>query len=319
MEFRLDRHSHLPVVAQLQEQIKAALLVGRLRPGDTLPSIRDVERELGISRNVVRQAYLALKESGILSLQHGKGVVVQKHLDYSHRSATLEKTQRLVQGVLDKSEKLGVVPSAFARFLYQRAIEEETTQPRVVYVDVGEQIAAERAAQISEFWRINVPPVSFDRLAKGNSSGLSRVRKVLTNYMRYDEVRKLVRGRNIEILPLGLVFTERAIAEFSKLPKNSTVLFVFDDADYPRLRLVVDPYKQLLSDPSVQFKTRPMGKVKDLVGLVRSGRYARVVISNRLWERLPKSIRNMRGVIRPELKIDLASLEEARIKAGVIV
>src|SRR5581483_4300750 len=105
MEFTLDKHSDLPVVAQIREQVKIALLLGRLRPGDTLPSIRDVEKQLGVSRNLVRQAYLSLEKSRILTLHHGKGVLVQKHLNYSHKTNALEKTERLVQEILAKAEK----------------------------------------------------------------------------------------------------------------------------------------------------------------------------------------------------------------------
>src|SRR5262245_37855106 len=117
MEFRIDKHANLPLVEQLQEQIKIALLLGRLRPGDTLPSIRDVEAQLAISRNLVRQAYIALEKSGILKLHHGKGVVVQKHLNYSGRTDKLQETEQLIAETLNKAEKIGVLPSAFARYL----------------------------------------------------------------------------------------------------------------------------------------------------------------------------------------------------------
>src|SRR5580698_9044387 len=65
MDLSLDKHSPLPPHAQIQEKIKLALLLGRLRPGDTLPSIREVEKETGISRNVVRKAYLELQTLGV--------------------------------------------------------------------------------------------------------------------------------------------------------------------------------------------------------------------------------------------------------------
>src|SRR5215813_10904518 len=107
MLFRIDKHSDLPLVAQLQEQIKIALLLGQLRPGDTLPSIRDVETHLGISRNLVRQAYVSLENSGILKLHHGKGVAVQKHLNYSSRTDKLQETEALIADTLNKAEKIG--------------------------------------------------------------------------------------------------------------------------------------------------------------------------------------------------------------------
>ena len=319
MQFEFNHHSPLPVVAQLQEQIKIALLLGRLRPGDTLPSIRDVEKQLGISRNFVRKAYLNLEESGILTLRHGKGVLVHKNLKFIQSNPILQKAEVLVQRILSEAEGLGLVPSAFARYLYQRAITWEASSPLIIYVDAGKKLAEERAAKVSSFWQIRVPAISLDELGTMGRDELRTIRKILTNYIRYDEVRSVVKNRKIQVLPLGLAFSESMISEFSKLPRNSSIVLILDDRDHPWLQLIAEPYKRLLSDPSVKFTTKPMSKVKDLARMVRSREYAKVLVSNRLWEQLPESIRHMPGITRPQLEIDLASLEDARIKAGVIL
>ena len=178
--FRLDKHSDLPVVSQLEVQIKIALLLGRLRPGDTLPSIRDVEKQLGISRNFVLQAYRSLEKNGILRLHHGKGVLVREQVSYDHKAGTLQKAEQLAQGILKQAETLGIVPSAFGRYLDQEAIEMKSFQPRILYADVGKQIAAERASYISSFWRMNIPPVSLDELAEMPPEKLRQIMKILT-------------------------------------------------------------------------------------------------------------------------------------------
>ena len=319
IDFRLDRHSPLPTVAQLQEQVKIALLLGRLRPGDTLPSIRDVEKKLGVSRNYVRQVYLNLEQSGILRMHHGKGVMVQENLAYPDKTALTHSADRLATRILEKVQKIGVVPSAFARYLYQRAIEMESSSSPVVYVDVGKQIASERAQKISSLWRMNVPGLSFEEL-KAMTRNHFPPRKILTNYWRFDQVREMVKNlKKVEVFPLGLVFTPKMIAEFSKLPRNSSVVFIFDDRDYPSLQLILQPYKQILTNASVSFTAKPLKKVRDLRALVKSRRFIRVVISNRLWETIPEEIRKMPSVTRAQMEIDPGSLEATRIKAGVIV
>ena len=168
MDFFYDRHSPLPPHLQIQEQVKLALLLGRLRPGDTLPSIRDVEKQAHISRNLVRKAYLALQRSGILTLRHGKGVLVEKHLSYSQRGAIQEQCEGLSREVLSRAEGLGIAPSAFARYLYQRAREKESTQPLLVFVDATQSLAEERAAKIASFWQVNVPGLSLDQIGRAH-------------------------------------------------------------------------------------------------------------------------------------------------------
>jgi GntR family transcriptional regulator len=76
MDFYIEEHSSTSVINQIQEQIKLAVAMGVLRVGDTLPSIRDIEKQTGINKCQIYKAYSALKQSGLLLLTRGKGTVV---------------------------------------------------------------------------------------------------------------------------------------------------------------------------------------------------------------------------------------------------
>ena len=51
IEFRLDRQSGVPAYRQLVDQVRQALRLGILRPGDRLPTVRDVVRQIAINPN----------------------------------------------------------------------------------------------------------------------------------------------------------------------------------------------------------------------------------------------------------------------------
>ena len=53
IEFRLDRTSGVPAYRQLVDQVRQALQLGILRPGDQLPTVRDVVRQIAI-KNIGR-------------------------------------------------------------------------------------------------------------------------------------------------------------------------------------------------------------------------------------------------------------------------
>lgn len=59
------------VFEEIASQVRAQLSTGRLRPGDRLPSERDLAQQLGVGRNSVREALRALEVSGILRLHKG--------------------------------------------------------------------------------------------------------------------------------------------------------------------------------------------------------------------------------------------------------
>lgn len=318
MDFTLDKHSPLPPHAQIQEKIKLALLLGRLRPGDTLPSIRDVEQEVGISRNIVRKAYLELQTLGVLNLRHGKGVLVQKQLVYGGRDSVHEKCEALSRDILSRLREIGVSPSAFARYLYQQAREHETQSPFVIFVDATKSQAVERASNISAIWQVNVPGYSLDELAALPKQELRTIRRVLTNYIRFDQVRRIV-GSLAEVIPLGLTFGEQTVKELGRLPSTSNLVLVLDDQDYPSLSLLIDLYRKLVIKPGTNISALPFTTIKDLRKFVKSDKYDKIIFSNRIWDNIPEELKKLPKVTRPHMEVDLSSLESARIHAGVII
>jgi GntR family transcriptional regulator len=319
MDFMLDKHSPLPAHIQLQEQIKLALLLGRLRPGDTLPSIRDVEKQADINRNIVRKAYLALRSSGILKLRHGKGVVVDKDLRYGENAHISRKCEDLSREILARTRQMGVSPTSFVRYLYQHAREEEVRQPFLLYVDSTQQIAVERAAKISAVWQTIVPGMSIAELKQMELVRVKKISKILTNYLRYDEVVRIINGREPEVIPLGLTFEQTTVREWSAIPSGATVAYVMDDHDYPSLSLILELYRRILLEPSVEITSMPISQIPNLKNFVNSRKYQKVIFSNRVWEGLPDMLKRQSKVTRAHMSVDLGSLENARIRAGVIV
>ncbi len=64
IEFRLDAHSKVSTYAQLVQQVRQAVLLGRLEPGDRLPAVREVAESLAINPNTVLKAYRELELAG---------------------------------------------------------------------------------------------------------------------------------------------------------------------------------------------------------------------------------------------------------------
>ena len=68
MVFRSNPASGVPVYLQLIEQVKHAIDVGALAPGDQLPAIRRVAEDLVINPNTVAKAYRDLEHEGVIEL-----------------------------------------------------------------------------------------------------------------------------------------------------------------------------------------------------------------------------------------------------------
>ncbi|MBB5955123.1 GntR family transcriptional regulator [Saccharothrix tamanrassetensis] len=80
MEFRIDRSSGLPAYLQLVRQVREALRLGWLEPGDRLPTVRDVVAGSGVNANTVLKAYRELELSGLVEARQGSGTFVKAGL-----------------------------------------------------------------------------------------------------------------------------------------------------------------------------------------------------------------------------------------------
>lgn len=85
MEITIDIDDSIPLFAQLMEQIKEAVLSGMLRPGDALPSIRQLANDLGVNNKTVAKAYRLLERDSVVQTKGYRGTFV--HPDARANSA----------------------------------------------------------------------------------------------------------------------------------------------------------------------------------------------------------------------------------------
>ena len=74
--FRIDTGSDVPIYRQLVQQVRRDLMLGRLRPGDQLPSVKDVVDALSVNPNTVVKAFGELEHQGMIVRRQGVGTFV---------------------------------------------------------------------------------------------------------------------------------------------------------------------------------------------------------------------------------------------------
>src|SRR5881275_890913 len=76
IEFHLDGRSGVPAYLQLVQQVRQAVRLGILRPGDQLPTVKEVVTSLTINPNTVLRAYRELDLEGLVEGRRGVGTFV---------------------------------------------------------------------------------------------------------------------------------------------------------------------------------------------------------------------------------------------------
>src|ERR671931_2615265 len=100
IEFRLNDRSGVPTYLQLVHQVRQAIRLGMLQPGDQLPTVKEVVGKLAINPNTVLKAYRELDHEGLVEGRRGQGTFVSRGLtpavptDHAALQSDLERWPR---------------------------------------------------------------------------------------------------------------------------------------------------------------------------------------------------------------------------------
>ncbi len=108
MDIIISNSSGQPIYEQICRQIKGAIAAGKLRPGEPLPSIRSLARDLRISVITTKRAYEELERDGFIQTVAGKGsFVAQQDLELAKES-NLREIENHLSAALELGRQSGL-------------------------------------------------------------------------------------------------------------------------------------------------------------------------------------------------------------------
>jgi GntR family transcriptional regulator len=113
--FHIEDGSGVPVYLQLKEQVLHAISRGRLKPGDQLPTVREVAVNLTINPNTVNRAYAELEREGLLNSRRGRGTFVSEAGKRADVSAQETRLADIARRALGEARSYGFVPKDVLR------------------------------------------------------------------------------------------------------------------------------------------------------------------------------------------------------------
>src|SRR6185437_2379929 len=107
MNFHISTASRLPIYQQLAQQVREAIARGELQPEASLPSVRQLSRDLVINPNTVARAYTELEREGLLVSRPGRGVYVAEPRNDLTRAARDRRLNEQLDHWLTQAVHLG--------------------------------------------------------------------------------------------------------------------------------------------------------------------------------------------------------------------
>lgn len=122
MHIHIEPNNGIPIYEQLVRQIKYAVAEGVVHPGQVIPSVREMAKQLALNPNTVQRAYLQLQDEDVLEALRGRGMAVTdgaKHRCVTDRQSLLAGRleavlHEAIQGGLDES---------MLRSMFEKALE----------------------------------------------------------------------------------------------------------------------------------------------------------------------------------------------------
>ncbi|HEX7064397.1 MAG TPA: GntR family transcriptional regulator [Bacillales bacterium] len=108
MNIILSNRSKEPIYVQIKEQIKQAVMNQTLKPGDSLPSIRKLAKDLQVSVITTKRAYEELEKEGFIESVVGKGSFVAGKTDEWVREQQLKQIDEKLEAAVSKGKVIGL-------------------------------------------------------------------------------------------------------------------------------------------------------------------------------------------------------------------
>src|SRR2546423_4387734 len=101
MFLRVEKGSGVPISRQIADQIATLCASGGVQPGDRMPSVRELARELAVNQNTVLRVYERLCGDGLLEMRHGQGTFVigrmSKNRMAAHRTRLVDELRNIAR------------------------------------------------------------------------------------------------------------------------------------------------------------------------------------------------------------------------------
>lgn len=111
----------VPVYVQIREQMLQAIGAGALRPGEQMPTMRQIAVALKVDLNTVRHAYADLERTGAIVIRRARGTYVAERPPPLDATRRIRQVESLAQQAIATARSSGVDPAEVAQKILQIA------------------------------------------------------------------------------------------------------------------------------------------------------------------------------------------------------
>jgi len=220
----IDKESPNPIYKQIIEQITLQIKNGSLKPGEKLPSERELAAQTGISRSTIKKAYEELERNKVIEVVQGSGSFVSKQQDVVEEGRK-ERAIKLIDELLTELENMKFSYREISIFIDLRIAEreEELKKIKIAAVDCNPEALSIYKKQLAYISRVEIytfllsDVISFKR----SEDILENFDIILTTSTHYKELCELIPQLSDRIMRVVVSPSRQTIIDLATIPENA--------------------------------------------------------------------------------------------------
>ena len=214
-----------PIYRQLADQVLAGVKAGLLKPGDRLPTERELAAQLGVARGTVRKAYRELADNNLVQVIQGSGVYIHSdggQLDSRRRRAAanlgVETLYPRVRGGFSPTVNPAKLRAGLSRRQTNRGV-------RAAVVDCNPESLSIFKRQLVQIPALSVSVFMVESILMEDDpkSLLSEFDLALTTVTHYDQINACLTGSGLRLLKAAMALSPRTIVDVTSLPAGCSI------------------------------------------------------------------------------------------------
>jgi DNA-binding transcriptional regulator YhcF (GntR family) len=222
----IDRNSGTGIYKQIAEQVREAVKKGVLRPGDRLPTERELSKSLGIARGTVNKAYEELKRSNVIEARQGSG----SYIKTEKKKAGTDKRQLVascIEEFLARMEALHVSPAETLALVGIAITQRENPRRKasIAVIDRNEESLALFKEQFSGYSGMEANYYLLDDMIKYPDAEMvfENYDAIITSIAHYEQVIGMVGSLKDRVLKVAVSPTQDTIIRIAEIPKDTRI------------------------------------------------------------------------------------------------
>lgn len=302
---QVDRDGIVPLWRQIATGIRYRVALGRMRPGDPLPSLREAEALWGVSLHTVRQAYLALEREGLVETGDRRRARIAWNAAAAAPDGSAQ-TLRAFAAEMVRTARLryGVEPLALAQVIRDLS---GAGPARVWVVECARSLAARLASQVEARLGAQAAPLTLADL-RPPPEGL-----IVGTYYHHAEVALAAAEAGIEPTFLPVEIDPDFLQRIRGFASSRLVL---SGPDEESLQAMADDLRLAL-DGATAVEIHRTSAPETLLGTVPPT--VPLILTPESWDALPERFRGAPNLVAHASRFTDEALEQlrTRLNAGI--